>query len=108
MPLDLSISPHGQLLTHESPAASDAAPESAVSRRIAAAFARGATHGFLHLATTEHESPLPPPFAFAREFARTYLTRLCQTPDNEHDVPPPAEADLTALVLRAPPMQGLE
>src|SRR5438128_3571170 len=113
MPLDLSISPHGQLLTQESLAGSEAAAEAPVSRRVAAAFAGGTAHGLLHLATTEHNSPLPPPFAFAREFARTYLTRLCQTPEPERHaaLPPvamPDEADLAALALRAPPMQGLE
>src|SRR5437868_44944 len=40
MPLELSISPHGRLLVHESPAES-AAAETAASDRIAAAFARG-------------------------------------------------------------------
>src|SRR5436190_3657974 len=112
MPLELSISPHGRLLVHESPAES-AAAETAASDRIAAAFARGAAPGLLHLATTEHQSSLPPPLAFAREFARAYLTRLCQTPEHERGaalppVPPPDEADLAPLLLRAPPMHGLE
>src|SRR5438034_10716192 len=103
MSLDLSISPHGQLLTHESPAESQAA--TAVAPRVAATFARSAAHGLLHLATTEHNAPLPAPFAYAREFARTYLTRLCQTPEQQRSaalppVPPPAEAELAALVLR--------
>src|SRR2546425_366656 len=53
MPLELSISPHGRLLVHESPAESEAAAETAASRRIAAAFERGAAPGLLHLAVTE-------------------------------------------------------
>src|SRR5436309_14334293 len=105
MPLDLSISPHGQLRTHESAAESEAAPDSAASRRIAAAFAHATPHGLLHLATAEHQSTLSPPFAYAREFARTYLTRLCQRPEQQRaaalpPVPAPVEDDLTALVER--------
>jgi hypothetical protein len=113
MPLNLSISPHGQLLTYDSHGAADGDLQPAVSGRVATAFGRGAAHGLLNLATTEHQSALTPPFAFAREFARTYLTRLCQTPEHDRGaalspVRPPDEVDLAALVLRAPPMQGLE
>ena len=69
--------------------------------------------GLLHLATTELQSSLPPPFAYARDFARLYLTRLCQTPtDGESGttppIAPPSETDLAFQVLQAPPMQGCE
>ena len=52
-------------------------------------------------------------FAYARDFARLYLTRLCQTPaDGESGTPPPiappSETDLAFQVLQAPPMQGCE
>ena len=78
-----------------------------------AAFAGGTARGLLHLATTELQSSLPPTFGFARDFARLYLTRLCQTPtDGEAGavppIPQPSETDLAFQVLHAPPMQGCE
>jgi non-specific serine/threonine protein kinase len=48
-----------------------------------------------------------------RDFARLYLTRLCQTPaDGESGavppIQPPSETDLAFQVLQVPPMQGSE
>ena len=77
------------------------------------AFVGGTAGGLLHLATTDLQSNLPPAFGFARDFARLYLTRLCQTPaDGESGsvppIPQPSETDLAFQVLQAPPMQGCE
>lgn len=82
-------------------------------KRINAAFTDGSAHGLLHLATTELQSSLPPSFVYARDFARLYLTRLCQRPaDGERGatppVAPPSESDLAFHVLQAPPMPGCE
>jgi non-specific serine/threonine protein kinase len=87
--------------------------DGAVGKRVHAAFLASPARGLLHLATTELESPLPPPFSFARDFARLYLTRLCQTPtDGEGStvspIEPPSETDLAFQLLHAPPMQGCE
>ena len=106
MTLHLSISPHGRLFI-EPPT------DEASSKKIVDAFAESAVRGLLHLATVELQSSLPPSFAFAREFARTYLTRLCHSPEVEASaeldaIPAPPEKDLAELALTAPPMRGLE
>jgi superfamily II DNA or RNA helicase len=115
MPLTLSISPHGRLLVQDLPAGEteDAAPLGASEPRIERAFAQGESAGLLHLATVELQSPLPTPFSFAREIGRTYLTRLCHAPELEatdalSPIAPPPAPELEAMVLRAPPMKGLE
>jgi non-specific serine/threonine protein kinase len=56
---------------------------------------------------------LAAPLAYARDFARLYLTRLCQMPadPDSGDLPPitpPSQTDLAFQVLQAPPMQGGE
>ena len=94
-----------------SPQPDAAGLDGAVGKRIHAAFADSTARGLLHLATTELQSSLPPPLGFARDFARLYLTRLCQTPvDGESGkvppIQPPSESDLAFQVLQAPPMQG--
>jgi non-specific serine/threonine protein kinase len=114
----LSISPHGRLFVEESDAEGVAALGGAAGRRVAAAFAESAARGLLHLATAELQTHLPPAFAFARDFAREYLTRVCHTPAPDgprsdepgraEPLPAPDHADLAATVLRAPPMRGLE
>ncbi|HZU35711.1 MAG TPA: DEAD/DEAH box helicase, partial [Gemmataceae bacterium] len=80
---------------------------------LVAAFADSVARGLLHLATKELQAPLPPALDYARSFARTYLTRLCQTQASEtaKDLPPlvpPADAELASWILQAPPMTGLE
>src|SRR2546423_9890930 len=121
MSLGLSISPHGRLLVDGSggddgAASADVAPvDGALARRITAAFAESTARGLLHLATAELQTHLPAPFAFARDFGREYLTRLCHTPgvDASADpgpspspfpspLPPPPEHELSATALQAP------
>ena len=94
------------------PAPDGTALDGPAGKRIHAAFTDGPARGLLHLATTELQSSLPPPFAYARDFARLYLTRLCQTPaDGESGttppIAPPSETDLAFQVLQAPPMPGV-
>ena len=52
------------------------------------------------------------PFSYWREFAVGYLTALCHTPEiaglELEAIPPPAAAELAALILSVPPMQGAE
>jgi superfamily II DNA or RNA helicase len=112
MGLILSISPHGLLTVaaaqQEQPSVVDDS-----SRRIAQAFTEGQAEGLLHLATRELQSSLSLEFAYARDFAARYLTRLCHTPEvsaalDSPPVPVPDTEDLVAMVLAAPPMQGLE
>ena len=113
MPFELFLTPQGHLHVREAADADGAVLDGAVGRRVQAAFSDSPARGLLHLATTELESSLPPPFSFARDFARLYLTRLCQTPtDGEGGavapIPQPSESDLAFQVLQAPPMQGCE
>src|ERR1700744_2009915 len=76
--ITLSITPHGRLFVEES---ADAPPlTDAAANRIARAFEGSLARGLLHLATVELQAHLPPTFAFARDFARDYLTRLSRTP----------------------------
>ncbi len=113
MPFEVCVSPQGHLHVREVAAASGASMEGPAGKRIHAAFAEGMARGLLHLATTELQSSLPLPFAYARDFARLYLTKLCQTRADESTgkvppVDPPSQTDLAFQVMQAPPMQGCE
>ncbi len=113
MPLDLSISPHGHLLLRETPAADNSPPATPIEKQLATAFADSPSRGLLCLATAALDARLAPGLDYARQLARLYLTRLCQTAPPEGDgelpaVPPPAPAELDGLVLQAPPLAGLE
>jgi hypothetical protein len=90
----------------------------AAAKRIAKAFHDSTAKGLLHLATVESQTTLPADFAFARDFSRDYLTRLCYTPNEDADsgitravppaaIPPPVE-QLSAMALAAPPKRGGE
>jgi hypothetical protein len=85
----------------------------ATSARIERAFNDGEGAGLLHLATIEIKTALGPTLAFARGFAQRYFTQLCHLgePDVQPEtelVVPPGEEELSAIVLEAPPMRGLE
>ncbi len=113
MPFALYLSPQGHLHVREVAAADSAAMDGPAGKRIHAAFTDSTPHGLLHLATTELQASLSPPFAYARDFARLYLTRLCQTPIDGASgtvppIAPPSQTDLAFQVLQAPPMQGCE
>ena len=83
MPVQLFLSPQGHLHVREVAEPETATLDGAIGKRIHVAFDESPARGLLHLATTELQSSLPPPFGFARDFARLYLTRLCQTPVDE-------------------------
>jgi SNF2-related domain/SNF2 Helicase protein/Helicase conserved C-terminal domain len=107
--LTITRSGHLSIVEHSSATEADAS----VSKQVVAAFEQSTSHGLLHLATSELQSSLPAPLEYARSFARTYLTRLCQTQTDEaaKDLPPtalPSDAELATWLLQAPPMTGLE
>jgi non-specific serine/threonine protein kinase len=110
MPHELSIAPSGHLALVESSSANETAAE--LAKPIVAAFAESPARGLLHLATNELQARLPPALDHVRSFARTYLTRLCQTQAHEQKdlppTPPPSAAELATWILQAPPMTGLE
>jgi len=109
--MTLSISPHGRLYVE---AATDGISlDDGLSERIGQAFAQSQAQGLLHLATRQLQSGLPPDFAFARDFACRYLTRLCHTPEaigvaELSSLSMPGDEELTTLATTAPPMRGLE
>jgi len=120
VPLSLYVSPHGRPGIEEA-APEDVGPDAAsglappVAKRIREAFAAGPAQGLLHLAAAHLQATLPPTLAFARDFARDYLTRLCHSPGiaegggaNVEPLPAPPEVDLAARAAQAPPMTGLE
>jgi hypothetical protein len=107
----VGLTPHGRIFLEES-AESLPPLEDAVAARIRGAFDAGAATGFLHLGTIELRTHLPPTFAFWRDFARSYLTRLCHTPGvegqgNLEEILPDSD-ELLTLAASAPPMTGLE
>ncbi|MBO0697350.1 MAG: DEAD/DEAH box helicase [Zavarzinella sp.] len=106
---ELTITPQGHLLVREVPSETPTRP---LSNALLAAYAISPAHGMLHSASEEVDAALPAPFEFARSVARLYLTTLCRAAVAEPGVPvavlPPPSADLDHLVLRAPPMIGLE
>ncbi len=111
MPHELIITPSGHLALVEPSSASDTASE--IAHPIVAAFAESPSRGLLHLATNDLQTRLPPALDYVRSFARTYLTRLCQTQAQETTkelppTPPPSAAELATWILQAPPMTGLE
>lgn len=112
MGIALSISPHGHLLAVATDSESSLT-DHPLCERVQRAFAESQAHGLLHLATRELTSPLPPEFAWARDFSCDYLTRLCHVPEvagasGLPSVAAPEAAELEGAVLSAPPMKGLE
>ncbi|MGC9159689.1 MAG: hypothetical protein ACP5FH_11960, partial [Terracidiphilus sp.] len=112
MGIALSISPHGRLLVLDR-VADPSLPDGALCERVRRAFAESEARGLLELGAHELTSPLPLEFAWAREFARRYLTALCHAPEVSGDgglgvLPAPGDAEFAAAALQAPPMRGLE
>jgi non-specific serine/threonine protein kinase len=108
---DLSLTPAGRLrlIAGDSDAG---AGNDAWARRVADAFSSSPPAGLFALAAARPEVPPSPALAFWRDFACSYLTQLCRTPEPAGSridpVAPPPESELAALVLAAPPMQGGE
>jgi hypothetical protein len=108
---EVTITPSGHLALVEQAASDEAV--AALSKQIVAAFAESGSRGLLHLATHELQASLPPALDYARSFARTYLTRLCQTQAHEAakefpPTPPPSSGELATWILQAPPIVGME
>ncbi|MBX7211222.1 MAG: DEAD/DEAH box helicase [Verrucomicrobiaceae bacterium] len=71
------------------------------------AFAQSDAHGILHLATAALKEDLDAPLAWAREWGRQFLARVCQTRDPNSAEPPDAMQRL-AFLAAVPPMLGAE
>ena len=102
MSYELSITPHGRLILVESPTKEESAP---LSKQTIAAFAESSGHGLLNLATHELQARLPIALDYFRSFARTYLTRLCQTSvaEGTKEIPPtpPPDTEWASWILQA-------
>jgi non-specific serine/threonine protein kinase len=106
-----TLSPHGRLALVDGPDAPSLDHE--LAQRLGNAFARGSGHGLLQLGAAEAGAMLPPVFSYWREFGTWYVTALCAHPDTDatprkvHVAAPPV-AEMSRLVLAAPPMIGAE
>ncbi len=107
MSFAVQLTPKGHLQFGAEPDA-PLLPE-ALADRLAAAFARGAGHGLLHLGAAEVTTALPPLWAFWRDFAACFVTALTATPeDGEIAVVAPDALALETLCLDVPSMTGVE
>jgi non-specific serine/threonine protein kinase len=107
----LSLNPTGHLIFHIESDDNRPFPEDA-AERIRVAFAHHGAAGLLHLGTVELETHLPVIFSFWRDFARNYLTGLCQAAGLDDvslpSVPLPSREELERIADKCPPMQGFE
>ena len=108
----LALAPSGQVVFLPDSGDYPVLPDE-VAARIGEAFHEGTAAGLLHLAAAELTTPLPPAFAFWRDFTRRCLTRLCQTAGVESEAPdaaapPPSREELLRIVETSPPLRGLE
>jgi hypothetical protein len=113
MPIPLlTLSPSGQVVFLSDGGEGPVFPD-AVAARIGDAFHEGAAAGLLHFATAELTTPLPPDFAFWRDFSRHCLTQLCRFAAVESEgpdmaAPPPSSQEFLKIAEAAPPLRGLE
>lgn len=107
----LALNPAGHLVFHTDGDDNRPFPGDA-AERIGEAFARQGAAGLLQLGTVELETPLPLLFSFWRDFARNYLTGLCQAAGLDDPVLPavplPSREELARIADACPPMQGFE
>ncbi|MHB0956918.1 MAG: DEAD/DEAH box helicase [Pirellulaceae bacterium] len=117
--MELALTPSGRIVVRSTTHTSDSpspsmqkAEADAQLSRVTKAFGVSQGEGLFLLATERFSGPLPPSFAYWREFAASYLTALCHTPEivgwQLEAIPPPTAAHLATLILRVPPMQGAE
>jgi hypothetical protein len=105
--LTLALTPHGHLrLVHDAEAS---ALPSDLPGRLQQAFSKGEGHGLLHLGAREVATALPTRFAWWRDFAARYITKVCASAEAEsvHVAMPDLPA-LEKLIANAPPMLGAE
>ncbi len=119
MNVDLALTPANRITVFQRVSAEDGLGETILDTpldgqlsRVVKAFASSQAEGLFALATEKLEPPFPASLSYWRGFARRYLTGLCHTPegaDAQVDaVPPPTSAELAAMLLSVPPMQGAE
>jgi non-specific serine/threonine protein kinase len=86
--------------------------EARLAGRLTEAFARGAGHGLLALATDELAAPLPASIAYWRAFGARYVASVCARDEAASREPaaiaPPFEDELVSIAAGAPPFAGSE
>jgi DNA-binding XRE family transcriptional regulator len=111
MHFELILTPAGRLRMQQGDDEKRATPD-AWSLKAAGAFGSSQSEGLFALAASRPEAPPPPSFAFWRDFACRYLTQLCRIPECVGDrldpIDAPAEAELSLMLLSAPPIHGAE
>jgi superfamily II DNA or RNA helicase len=110
MSLEIAISPGGRLFVERSAEVVPAVNELWVSR-LQSAFDASAAEGLLLLATQALTLPMPPSPTYWRDFARSYLQRLCHSAGADGGPVPILlfEPDaLSGFGQQAPPMRGGE
>ena len=105
------LTPHGFLRLDQ--AEDEFSLEDGLAERLEKCFARGSGHGLLQLGAGEAGTSLPSSLAWWRDFALRFVADLCALGETaqayeRRDFPAPAASDLTALIDKAPPMQGGE
>ena len=82
------------------------------ARWILEAFREGRGAGVLHLGAAELSTDLPPSLSYWRDVGRALVARVCVALDPTDPgalvLPEPDPAELAALALAVPPMQGAE
>ena len=105
---ELILTPTGRLRLRES----GNIPPDSWMKRVASAFSASTGAGLFSLAAMRPEFPLSVTVAFWRDFAANFITQLCRMPSlpgHLMEIPaPPTDAELSSLILSAPPMQGGE
>jgi len=116
----LAVTPTGRIVAVDSTsptddladAPPDAGTDQRLEKKIAQHFAASQAEGLFALATERMDRPPNPSFAYWRDFAARYLTELCHTPEiagaARTAIPPPAPADLAAMLWNVPPLPGAE
>ena len=106
------LAPDGAFYLRPATAAEPALLDDSLARRLARHFAHGVDHGHLLLGAAEPGTLLPPSYAWLRDLARAFVSRLCALPDLDADpasLEVPLAPDTVALLLaRVPPMPGAE
>ncbi len=106
------LAPDGSFYLRPSAPHEPAAPDEPTARRLARHFAHGVDHAHLLLGAAEPATALPASYAWLRDLARAFVTRLCALPDLDADrahLDVPLSPDtVAALLARVPPMPGAE
>ncbi len=116
MSYELSLTPSGQI--HVQPIQNTTSDQGSPTpqdttwmHHASEAFSISLGAGLFSLAATKPTIPLPPAFAYWKDFASLYLTELCRTPESEAALSPvdlPQLSELNEMFLSAPPMRGGE